>query len=101
MRDNRGERTQSRSRAEGTKSFLERLYPGEKNPGGRFPYARSTFESLLAVKQAQVGYGLKVALMASVIPAYFLKYFPRLPLSVRRPLREFVLRQLSGSARQW
>jgi glycosyltransferase involved in cell wall biosynthesis len=100
-RDNRGERTQLRSRANWKKPFLERLYPGEKNPVGRFPYVRSTFENLLMVKQAQLGYGLKVALMASVIPAYFLKYFARLPLSVRRPLREFVLRQLSGIAGQW
>jgi glycosyltransferase involved in cell wall biosynthesis len=95
LRDNRGERTQPRSRAEGTKSFLERLYPGEKNPGGRFPYARSTYENLLAVKHARLGYAQKLLLMACVFPAYFLRYYRYLPAILRCHVREFVRRHYS------
>lgn len=80
------------------KLFLECQYPGEENPAGRFPHARSTFENLRMTKRAQLGYGLKVVLMAIRIPACFLKYFARHTLSVRRPLREFALGRLSGSA---
>jgi glycosyltransferase involved in cell wall biosynthesis len=95
MRDNRGERTQPRSRAEEMKSFLERLYPGEKNPVGRFPYARSTFEKLLMVKQARLGYAQKLLLMACVLPAYFLWYYIYLPAILRCHVREFVRRHYS------
>jgi glycosyltransferase involved in cell wall biosynthesis len=95
MRDNRGERTQPRSRAEGMRSFLERLYPGEKNPGGRFPYARSTYENLLAVKHARLGYAQKLLLMACVFPAYFLRYYRYLPAILRCHVREFVRRHYS------
>lgn len=95
MRDNRGERTQSRSCAEGVKLFLERLYPGGKNPGGRFPYARSTYENLLAVKHARLGYAQKLLLMACVFPAYFLRYYRYLPAILRCHVREFVRRHYS------
>jgi len=95
MRDNRGERTQSRSCAEGVKLFLERLYPGGKNPGGRFPHARSTYENLLAVKHARLGYAQKLLLMACVFPAYFLRYYRYLPAILRCRVREFVRRHYS------
>lgn len=95
MRDNRGERTQPGSGAEWTKSLLERLYPGEKNPVGRFPYARSTFEKLLMLKQARLGYAQKLLLMACVFPAYFLRYYRYLPAILRCHVREFVRRHYS------
>lgn len=61
LRDNRGGRAQPGSTTESRKAFLERLYPGERNPGGRFPHARHTLEGLRVVRRARLGYGQKAA----------------------------------------
>jgi glycosyltransferase involved in cell wall biosynthesis len=94
LRDNRGERAQPGSTTESRKAFLERLYPGERNPGGRFPHARHTLEGLRVVKRARLGYGQKAALMACVMLAYLLKFYKYLPLILRRSLRSFLQRHL-------
>jgi glycosyltransferase involved in cell wall biosynthesis len=90
-RDNWGEKAGPNTN-NWTKPYLERLFPGKKYRFMQFfPHAGFSYEQLLAVMHARLGFKAKIPLITFVVLGLLYK---SLPLILRRPLRGFLRRLL-------
>jgi len=96
MRDNRGESSRPINRAQVKAAFRERLYPGGKNPFGRFWQMRGTVELLHAVKRAPISQGQRVLLIGSIPLAWLLGFYRYLPEVIRSPVRRLLSRRFNS-----
>lgn len=85
LRDNRAERTQPVSRAQTSAWFLERLY-GRSAASGE-GYWRRNLELWRIMKNAQVPFGLRIALMGSILSTWSLDLYRYAPPIFRRAIR--------------
>jgi hypothetical protein len=90
MRDNRGEKSRPLNRAKDFAAFRERQYPKGKDSIGRFWLVKFLIEELRAVNRAPLSYGQRIALAGSILPSYFLRFYPYVPGIIRRRLRGLV-----------
>jgi glycosyltransferase involved in cell wall biosynthesis len=93
MRDNRGEGSRPINRVQAKAAFVERLYPGEKNPFGRFWKMRGTFEVLRAIRRAPILWGQRVLLIGSIPFALVMGFYRYLPEVIRSPVRRLLDRR--------
>ena len=75
-----------------TKPYLERLFPGKNHRFMQFfPYAGFTYEQLLGVMHARLGFRAKTSLIAFVVLG---RLYKSIPLILRRPFLQRFLHRL-------
>jgi len=100
MRDNRDERARPRNRAQYFAELRERLYPKGTPSCSRFWRLQYMFEQLRAVHRSRLSLGQRVALMGSVIPAYFVWFYQYVPEIMRSRIRGYLNRRSSAPLKQ-
>ena len=87
MRDHRGDRSRPPTQAQYFAALQKRLYPKGTSSLGRSWRLHYTFEQLRAVMRARLSFGQRVALLGSVLPAYFVWFYRYVPEGMRRRIR--------------
>jgi glycosyltransferase involved in cell wall biosynthesis len=93
MRDKRGDSSHPPSPAQYRAGLRERLYAGGgRDSLGRFWRMGYMIEQMRAVHRARLSYGQRIVLSGSILPTYFLWFYPYVPEIIRRPVRGLVER---------